>query len=59
MAIVDQRILNSYAADKHGQQYKEGDLAVRFPECSSAGPQACETEARQFDREWRAAFKSS
>lgn len=59
MAIVDQSILNAYSTSKQGAEYKDGDLAVRFPDCASAGAQACETAAQKFTQKWQAAFQSA
>ncbi|KAM7208444.1 family 34 putative glycosyltransferase [Naviculisporaceae sp. PSN 640] len=59
MAIVEQNILNAYSTGKQGEEYKDGDLVVRFPDCAAAGAQACETEAQKFTPRWRAAFQSS
>ncbi|KAK4214447.1 hypothetical protein QBC37DRAFT_283736 [Rhypophila decipiens] len=59
MAIVDQNVINSYSNGKTGQEYKEGDLAVRFPDCAAAGAQACETEAQKYAQQWRLAFKNA
>ncbi|EAQ84001.1 hypothetical protein CHGG_10405 [Chaetomium globosum CBS 148.51] len=58
MAIVDQRILNSYAKGDKDAEYKDGDLVIRFPECTSTGPQACETESQVFAQAWRRVFAS-
>lgn len=59
MAIVDQRVLNSYSKGTKGVEYKDGDLAVRLPECLAVGPQACESEAQPFVHQWRRSFAAS
>ncbi|KAK3899480.1 sphingosine-1-phosphate lyase protein [Staphylotrichum tortipilum] len=40
MAIVDQQLLNSYSKGSRGEEYKDGDLVVRFPDCATAGENA-------------------
>jgi mannan polymerase II complex MNN11 subunit len=60
MAIVDQNIINSYSKGAKGAQYKNGDLVVRFSDCSTAGKaQECETESQPFATKWRKAFANS
>jgi mannan polymerase II complex MNN11 subunit len=53
LAIVDQRVINAYSKGTGEEAYKDGDLAVRFPECAEAGAQACETESQAFVQAWR------
>lgn len=59
MAIVDQNVLNSYNTGERGAEYKNGDIAVRFPGCAKGGPQACEVEAQGYVQHWRKAFANS
>ncbi|KAK4228029.1 family 34 putative glycosyltransferase [Podospora fimiseda] len=59
MAIIDQRLLNSYSQHNKGDEYRDGDLAVRFVDCLAAGVQACQTESQKFTQKWRTAFSSS
>ncbi|KAL2265708.1 hypothetical protein VTJ83DRAFT_6808 [Remersonia thermophila] len=56
VAIVDQHVLNAYNKGAGGQEYKDGDLVVRFPSCSG---KACETETRAFVQAWRRAFDAA
>ncbi len=56
MAIVDQRILNSYSKGSRGEEYKDGDIVVRFPDCAAAGEHACETQSQAFAQAWRRTF---
>lgn len=58
LALVPQRILNSYSKEKGGQEYKEGDLAVRLYACGEAGEDTCETESQRF-AQWKAAYQDS
>lgn len=58
LALVPQRILNSYSKEKGGQEYKEGDLVVRLYACGEAGEDTCETESQRF-AQWKAAFQNS
>jgi len=59
MAIVDQRLLNSYSKGSRGEEYKDGDLVVRFPDCAGAGENACETQSQAFAQAWRRAFEAA
>ncbi|KAK4122940.1 glycosyltransferase family 34 protein [Parathielavia appendiculata] len=59
MAIVDQRLINAYNKGVRGEEYKDGDLIVRFPDCAAADAQACETESQSFVQASRRAFASS
>jgi mannan polymerase II complex MNN11 subunit len=59
MAIIDQRIINAYGKGVRGEEYKDGDLAVRFPDCAAAGAKACETESQPFVQAWRRLIASS
>jgi len=58
LALVDQRLLNSYHTDAQGAQYKDGDLTVRFTECSKS-PKTCEAASQRFAQQWRSFFKNS
>ncbi|KAK4102678.1 glycosyltransferase family 34 protein [Parathielavia hyrcaniae] len=59
MAVIDQRIINAYNKGVRGEEYKDGDFVVRFPDCAAAGVQACEIESQSFVQAWRRAFASS
>ncbi|KAK3293473.1 galactosyl transferase GMA12/MNN10 family-domain-containing protein [Chaetomium fimeti] len=59
MAIVDQRLINSYVKGGKDEEYKDGDLVIRFPECTATGPQACEKESQVFAQAWRRVFAST
>jgi mannan polymerase II complex MNN11 subunit len=59
MAIIDQRVINSYSNGDKEAEYKDGDLAVRFPQCPAAGVEACEAETESFVQAWRRAFADS
>ncbi|KAK4166161.1 family 34 putative glycosyltransferase [Cladorrhinum sp. PSN259] len=59
MAIIDQRLLNSYSQRIKGVEYKEGDFAVRLVDCLAAGVQACVTESQKFVQQWRTSFTAS
>ncbi|KAL2117139.1 hypothetical protein VTJ04DRAFT_9307 [Mycothermus thermophilus] len=57
VALVEQRVLNAYNKGANGaQEYKDGDLVVRFPGCEGA---ACETETRAFVQAWKRAFAAA
>ncbi|KAL1841679.1 hypothetical protein VTJ49DRAFT_6718 [Mycothermus thermophilus] len=56
IALVDQHVLNAYNKGAGGQEYKDGDLVVRFPDCSG---KACETETQAFVQAWRRAFDAA
>ena len=61
LAIVPQRLINSYSRDKHGAEYQDGDIVVRFPSCtlgsaSAPGEVKCDEEARRFLPKLKQAF---
>ncbi len=56
MAIVPQRIINSYSHALTGERYMEGELVVRFPGCQKTGDNSCENEAEPWLPQWQAAF---
>ncbi|KAK4186081.1 hypothetical protein QBC35DRAFT_516476 [Podospora australis] len=59
LAIVDQKLINSYSQGNKGVEYKDGDIAVRLVDCVAAGAQACETESQKFTQQWRTSFTNS
>ncbi|KAI0137274.1 galactosyl transferase GMA12/MNN10 family-domain-containing protein [Xylariales sp. AK1849] len=60
LAVIPQRLLNSYAKPKHGEVYEDGDLAVRFPACTrSAGNNNCIEQGKTFESKWRESFKNT
>ncbi|KAL2160867.1 hypothetical protein VTH06DRAFT_1064 [Thermothelomyces fergusii] len=59
LAIVDQRLLISYAKGEREEQYKDGDFVVSFPDCAASGPEACESQSRPFVQAWRKAFEGA
>jgi mannan polymerase II complex MNN11 subunit len=59
MAIVDQRVINAYNKGAKDAEYKDGDLAVRFPECTTESKEACEIETKPFAQAWRRVFENS
>lgn len=62
LAIVPQRFINAYSRDKHGAEYQDGDIVVRFPGCTSgaatpaSGEVKCDEEARRFLPKLKQAF---
>ena len=56
MALLPQRMLNSYSHPDHGEEYQEGDFVVRFSGCTKTGEGSCQQEAIRFDERWRKAF---
>ncbi|KAK4039122.1 galactosyl transferase GMA12/MNN10 family-domain-containing protein [Parachaetomium inaequale] len=59
MAIIDQRVINAYGKGGKEEEYKDGDLVIRFPECTAAGAQSCETQSQVFVQAWRRVFAST
>ncbi|KAI0016625.1 glycosyltransferase family 34 protein [Xylariomycetidae sp. FL0641] len=59
LAIVPQRVINAYSSSKHGEQYKDGDIAVLFPRCTANGEHSCAKEAERFSQQWRTSFVKS
>ncbi|KAK3344136.1 galactosyl transferase GMA12/MNN10 family-domain-containing protein [Lasiosphaeria hispida] len=58
LALVDQRIINSYSKDAKGQAWQPGDIVVRFSDCSASSIGACEAESQRFNSQWRTSFKN-
>ncbi|KAI0440979.1 galactosyl transferase GMA12/MNN10 family-domain-containing protein [Xylaria telfairii] len=56
LAIVPQRAINAYSTGDHGAQYRDGDIAVVFAQCSGTGTKSCANEAERYSRSWRASF---
>jgi mannan polymerase II complex MNN11 subunit len=59
LALIPQRIINSYSKDNNGEAYKDGDIAVRFPDCGQKDPHDCESESSRFAQQWRTSFKNA
>ncbi|KAK0635011.1 galactosyl transferase GMA12/MNN10 family-domain-containing protein [Bombardia bombarda] len=59
LALVDQRIMNSYSKGGKGAEYKDGDIAVRFIDCTPQGDKSCESESQRFAQQWRISFKNA
>ncbi|KAI5863458.1 glycosyltransferase family 34 protein [Durotheca rogersii] len=59
LAIVPQRIINAYSSNLHGEQYKDGDIAVVFARCSNAADKGCAKEAERFTQQWRTSFSKA
>ncbi|TPX13138.1 uncharacterized protein E0L32_006338 [Thyridium curvatum] len=57
LALVPQRILNSYDTAAHGEAYTKGDLVVRLLGCTGQGEYSCDKAAAKFTPVWREAFK--
>jgi mannan polymerase II complex MNN11 subunit len=57
LALVPQKILNTYSRASKGTEYQEGDFAVVFNGCTST--QECDTDAQRYLYRWRTAFKSA
>lgn len=56
LAIVPQRAINAYSTGDHGAQYRDGDIAVVFAQCSGTGTKSCANEAERYSQRWRASF---
>ncbi|KAI0181478.1 glycosyltransferase family 34 protein [Hypoxylon sp. FL1284] len=56
LAILPQRVLNAYSRNDHGEQYKDGDIAVLFARCSATGDKSCAKESERFSQQWRTSF---
>ncbi|KAH8888297.1 hypothetical protein GQ53DRAFT_262430 [Thozetella sp. PMI_491] len=59
LALVPQNIINAYSQPAKGVAYKDGDIAVRFPECSKSKSDDCVVQSQRFEQTWRASFKNS
>ncbi|RYP28015.1 hypothetical protein DL767_007415 [Monosporascus sp. MG133] len=58
LAILPQRAINAYSRPDRGEQYKDGDIAVRFAHCTGKGEKSCAKEAERFSYQWRTSFNS-
>lgn len=58
MAVVPQRIINSYSKSDHGAIFERGDMAVRIVGCTKSSSSQCETEAEPFIKQWQVAAKA-
>jgi hypothetical protein len=56
---VPQRRINAYNKDEKGDTFKDGDLVVRFVDCTKMGPKACETEAQPYIQRLQSSLKNS
>ncbi|KAI1388875.1 glycosyltransferase family 34 protein [Hypoxylon trugodes] len=56
LAIIPQRMINAYSSHDHGDQYKDGDIAVLFARCTNAGEKSCSKESERFSQQWRTSF---
>lgn len=59
LAIVPQNALNSYSKKEKGDEYKPGDLIVRFADCEKRSSQACAKDSKPFEQQWRTSFKNA
>ncbi|KAI0389736.1 galactosyl transferase GMA12/MNN10 family-domain-containing protein [Xylariaceae sp. FL0594] len=55
MAIIPQRVINAYSEEKHGAQYRDGDIAVVFAQCWTR-KSSCVEEGQRYSQQWRTAF---
>lgn len=58
LAVVPQRILNSYDKPDKGHEYTSGDLVVRFPKCNKSKKPTCERDAEPYAPVWRSAYRN-
>ncbi|KAI1769629.1 glycosyltransferase family 34 protein [Hypoxylon sp. FL1150] len=56
LAIIPQRIINAYSSSDHGEQYKDGDIAVLFARCAGTRDKSCAKESERFSQQWRTSF---
>ncbi|KAI2632045.1 glycosyltransferase family 34 protein [Hypoxylon sp. NC1633] len=56
LAIVPQHIINAYSSKDHGEQYKDGDIAVVFARCFGIGEKSCAKVSERFSQQWRTSF---
>lgn len=57
LAIIPQRMMNSYSSSKRGEEYKDGDIVVRFAGCTTGqGELNCAQEVKRYESKWRQAF---
>ncbi|EMR61794.1 putative glycosyltransferase family 34 protein [Eutypa lata UCREL1] len=58
LAVLPQHSINAYSRGDRGEQYKDGDIAVRFAHCFGTGEKSCAKEADRFVHQWRTSFNS-
>lgn len=59
LALLPQRMLNSYSKPDKGREYQTGDLVVRFQKCmKSLKNPTCEKDAEAYTSAWRTAYRS-
>jgi mannan polymerase II complex MNN11 subunit len=58
LALVPQRMINSYKKGDEGSQYEKGDIAIRFEGCGKTAKDDCDGQAREIAQQWRDAFKA-
>lgn len=57
LAIVPQRVLNSYSKSTDGELYQDEDIVVRFASCThDQGANNCVDDSKRFTQLWRRAF---
>ncbi|KAK9417526.1 putative Alpha-1,2-galactosyltransferase C8D2.17 [Seiridium unicorne] len=60
LAIIPQRLLNSYNKPKHGEVYQDGDFILRLASCTKgASENNCAEEAKKYAPQWKKAFASA
>ncbi|ETS77379.1 hypothetical protein PFICI_11253 [Pestalotiopsis fici W106-1] len=60
LAIIPQRLLNSYNRPKHGEVYEDGDFVLRLAGCIKGnGDNNCAEEAKNFAPKWKKAFAAA
>ncbi|KAI4600296.1 hypothetical protein KJ359_000650 [Pestalotiopsis sp. 9143b] len=60
MAIIPQRLLNSYHKPKHGEVYEDGDFVLRLAGCIKGnGDNNCAEEAKNYAPKWKKAFAAA
>jgi mannan polymerase II complex MNN11 subunit len=59
LALIPQGTINAYSKSDKGEEYRPGDLVIRFTECEKKSTKACEDEAKPFAQTWMAAFRNA
>ncbi|KAK2001848.1 galactosyl transferase GMA12/MNN10 family protein [Colletotrichum falcatum] len=57
LAIVPQKIFNSYNRYEKGEIFQDGDLVVRAAGCTKSGERACEAELDSYNKKWHTSFR--
>lgn len=59
LAIVPQRMINSYIEGNKEEEFREGDFVVRAAGCGREGTPSCEGQLSKYRTKWQQAFSQA